>query len=311
MQIKLTTMLLSGLFAMSAAPVFSQQSPQQPASNLGKQVAATPPQVVYPRPEDIVEESVGDIEDLQLTPAQMNRLKQIYLNREKQKAMPYVSPAKPITRTLFVNLDPGVSPPVLRLTRGQQTSIVFSDAGGQPWFIDNVSLNRQLFSDGRLGAAAAAQQPTNVLTVEPLGAAAYGNVTVSLRSLSTPVIFVLTSSQKEVDMRVDAKIPGRNPDAIESVATLTTMPGIDNALSYFLDGVPPKDSRQLKVTGLDGVEAWVYRENLYVRANADAQYPAYLAAARSTSGVSVYRYAGQHSSITFLTGGQAKTVFIQ
>lgn len=326
MKSNLTALLLIGLFA---SPSFSalaqqtgtqqpaaqqgQQGAQPPRNNLGKQVATPPPpQVVYPRPEDIVEDSVGDIEDLQLTPAQIDRLKQIYLSREKHKAMPYTSPAKPITRTMFVSLDPGVSPPVLRLTRGQQTSIVFSDAGGQPWFIENVSMNRQLFSDGRQGAAAGAQQqPTNVLTIEPLSPAAYGNVTVTLRSLSTPVIFVLTSAQKEVDMRVDAKIPGRNPDAIESIATINTMPSIDNALTYFLDGVPPKEARRLQVSGLDGVEAWLYRENLYVRAKADAQYPAYLSAARSTSGVSVYRYAGQHNSVTFLTGGQAVTVFIQ
>jgi len=306
--------VLLGVIVSSAFADEQQQGQQQPRSGLGQQVAEPPPQVVYPHPSEVVEEVIEDIEDLQLTPEQFDRLKRIYLERERQKSIPYASPAKPITRTMFVSLDPGVSPPALRLSRGQQTSIVFSDVSGQPWFIENVSMNRQLFSDGRQGQqgqqSAAQQQPTNVLTLEPLTPAGYGNVTVTLRGLPTPVIFVLTSAQQEVDMRVDAKVPGRNPDAIDTVA-VSRLPSIDGALSYFLDGVPPKEARRLKVTGFDGAEAWLYRDNLYVRAKADAQYPAYMSAARSTSGISVYRYAAPHSSITFTTGGQAVTVFIE
>lgn len=307
--------VLVGVIASSAVAAEQQQEQQPPPSGLGQQVVEPPPQVVYPRSADVVEDTIRDIENLQLTPEQFDRIKRIYLERERQKAIPYVSPAKPITRTMFVDLDPGVSPPALRLTRGQQTSIVFSDVSGQPWFIENVSMNRQLFSDGRQGQGQGqgqqgVQQPTNVLTIEPLAPAAYGNVTVTLRGLSTPAIFVLTSAQQEVDMRVDAKVPGHNPDAIDTV-TVSTLPSIDSALSYFLDGVPPMDARRLKVTGLENAEAWLYRDNLYVRAKADAQYPAYLSAARSTSGVSVYRYAGLHSSVTFTTGGQAVTVFIE
>jgi len=297
-----------GMFASFTTAANLQQGQQPPRSGLGQQVAEPPPQVVYPRASEVVEDVIADIEEIQLTPEQFDRLKHIYLERERQKAIPYVSPAKPITRTMFVNLDPGVSPPALRLTRGQQTSIVFSDQSGQPWFIENVSMNRQLFSDGQQGTVQS--QPTNILTIEPLSPAAYGNVTVTLRGLSTPVIFVLTSAQQEVDMRVDAKVSGHNPDAIDTVA-VSSLPSIDNVLSYFLDGVPPKGSRRLQVTGFEGTEAWLYGENLYVRAKADAQYPAYMSAARSTSGVSVYRYARPHNSITFTTGGQAITVFIE
>jgi intracellular multiplication protein IcmK len=306
----ITTSLLMGL----TASAFAQQAAPQtrpPANNLGKEVkrGAQLPEVVYPRPDEAVEDAVGNIEDAQLTPEQIKRLKQLFLDRERDKAMPYVQPPKPITRTLFLNLDPGVTPPALRLSRGQSTSIVFSDTNGDAWLIESVRLNRQLFSDGKQ-ADGGEPVPTNVLSIEPLTPAAYGNVTVKLRGLSTPVIFTLTAAQKEVDIRVDGKVPGRNPDATSTVA-ITAMPTIDGALPYFLDGVPPKDARRLKVTGMDGVEAWAYQDSLYVRAKADAQYPAYTNAAKSTSGVAVYRYANLHSSVTFLTGGQAVTVFIE
>lgn len=307
---------LIGISLVLAIPAYAQKPQTPPASNLGKQVnePKVPPQVVYPARAEVVQDAVADIEDAQLTPEQYNKIKQIFLTRERLKATPYVTPPKPVTRTLAINLDPGISPPVIRLTRGQQTSIVFSDANGDPWFVDKVSLNRTLFSDGRekdAGSKDAAEKGTNVVTLEPTTPAAYGNVTVTLNGLSTPVILILTSAQDQVDMRVDAKIPGRNPDAIATVSSILTMPNIDAALTYFLDGVPPKEARVLKVTGMEGVSAWSYRDNLYVRAKAAVQYPAYMSAARSTTGMSVYRFSSQHSSVTFLTGGQAVTIFIQ
>ena len=287
--------------------------PLPPRNGLGRQVSSAA-QVVYPRPEDIIGETVQDVQDSQLTPAQLELVKQLWLDRERQKSTPYVSPAKPVTRTLALNLDPGVSPPIIRLSKGQQSSIVFSDYAGQPWMIQNVSINRELFSDGRERGAQGGQggnvAPTNILTLDPATAAAYGNVTVTLRGLATPIILILAAGQEEVDMRVDAKVPGRNPDAVASVALLN-MPSIDDSLTYFLDGVPPKEAHRLRVTGLEGVEAWSYGQNMYVKAKADAQYPAYTNAARSTTGVAVYRYAGLQNSVTFTTGGQAVTVFIE
>ncbi|MDH0617456.1 DotH/IcmK family type IV secretion protein [Pseudomonas fulva] len=286
--------------------------PQPPANGLGRQVSGVA-QVVYPRPEDVISETVQDVRDSQLTPAQLELIKALWLEREKQKANAYVSPAKPVTRTLALNLDPGVSPPIVRLSKGQQSSIVFSDYAGQPWMIQNVSINRELFRDGRERGSQGQDGtavPTNILTLDPATAAAYGNVTVTLRGLATPIILILAAGQDEVDMRVDAKVPGRNPDAVARISLLQ-MPSIDDSLAYFLDGVPPKEAQRLKVTGLDGVEAWRYGPNMYVKAKADAQYPAYTNAARSTTGVAVYRYAGLQNSVTFTTGGQAVTVFIE
>ena len=314
----------------ASAPSHPAGSAAPPPNKLGQQVSAPVPvvmpsvstntdgpTVVYPSADAIVEKAVRQIEDMQLTPQQYERLKGIFLERQQQRAMPYVNAPKPVTRTLLVNLDPGVTPPTLRLSRGQQTSLVFSDVSGQPWFIEKVSLNRQLFSDGRAtgagqggGAAGQGEPPTNVLSIESLTPAAYGNVTVTLRGQSTPLIFVLTTGQTEVDMRVDAKVPGKNPDA-EAQVTLQAAPSLDNALPYFLDGVPPQGAKRLRVTGLEGAEAWVYDKNLYVKARANAQYPAYFSAARSTSGISVYRYMGVPKAATFTVGGQALTAFFE
>lgn len=293
-----------------------------PASGLGKDVGTT--KVVYPSVSQVTDDTLNMLDQLQLTPEQAARLKQMRVDKERLKATPYVSPPKPVTRTMVVSLDPGVTPPVLRLTEGQQSSIVFSDMSGNPWIIEKVSVNCDFFiidqcqqnGGGALpvqgGQASKSSGPksTNVLTIEAATPAAYGNVTVTLRGLATPVIFVLTSAQKEVDMRVDAKIPGHNPDAQEGI-TFSSMPEIDPSLSGFLDDVPPPGARQLTATGLTGTDAWSYQHALYVRTRGQVQYPAYKNAARSTDGVSVYKFAEMHSSVTLLTGGQAVTVFIQ
>ncbi len=301
----------------------AQAADAAPASGLGKDVGTT--KVVYPSAAEVTDDTLNMLDQLQLTPEQVGRLKQMRIDKERQKSTPYVSPPKPVTRTLAVSLDPGVTPPALRLTQGQQSSIVFSDMSGNPWMIDKVSVNCEFFivdqcqsgstmpvqSAGHTGAGQnSGPKPTNVLTIEAATPAAYGNVTVTLRGLSTPVIFVLTSAQKEVDMRVDAKIPGHNPDAKNDVA-FSSVPSQDTAMMEFLDDVPPQSAQRLVVTGFEGTEAWLYQHALYVRSRGDVQYPAYTNAARSTSGIAVYKFASLHNSVTLLTGGQAVTVFIQ
>lgn len=296
-----------------------EQQPQPPTDG-----SATQPQqqagveVVFPSVSDVVDESLREIEDAQLTPEQIARVKKMMLEREMQTASPYVNPPTPITRTLPVSLDPGISPPVIRLARGQLTSIVFSDYNGSPWLIESVHLNRTLFCDqgncgGEGGQATqqnSQQKPTNILTIEAKQIAAYGNVSVTMRGLATPVIFILTTAQNEIDMRIDAKIPGRNPDSMDATS-VTNAPSLDSDLMYFLDGVPPSEAQSIKVIGMENVDAWLYKNNMYVRAAADAQYPAYRNAAKSTSGLSVYRYAQFHDSITFLRGGKAITIFLE
>jgi intracellular multiplication protein IcmK len=192
------------------------------------------------------------------------------------------------------------------------TSIVFSDVTGQPWYIQNVALNRELFSDGRAGAAAG-QSPTeytNVLTVEPLSLTAYSNVAVKLKGLPTPVILVLATAQQEIDMRLDVKVPGRNPDALDGIQ-LTSMPNIDATLTAFLDGVPPPAAKRLVVTGLPETEGWTFENSTYLKVDADVQYPAYWAAAKSTSGKAVYRFASRPASVTVLRDGKAVTLFLE
>ncbi len=318
-----------------AQPVFAQNLPQIPNSNqypnntlgISKNYSAPPPSGIgqtvnivqpmnLPAPPVLpampinkkVSKAFNDFEQSQLTHKQIKRLKNQNLKNSEASMSPYISMPKPVTRTLIIDLSPGVNAPILRLSSGSLTSIVFSGLNGDSWYIDSVKLNRGMFSDG---ASNGNEQPqTNVLTLEPLRPIAQGNVSVMLKGLSTPVIFSLVSGQKEVDFRVDVKIPGRNPDSTTKINYEERIPSIDDNVPYFLDGVPPKQAKRLRVTGGD-VEAWELNNNMYIRTNADVQYPAYHSSARSTSGLAVYRFEQVYHSITLLQSGKAYTVMIE
>lgn len=289
---------------------FQYQRP--PNSNLGKSILPPMPMITYPSGADLRRETINQIGDLQLNPSQMNEIKQLQLERSRAQAMPYLSAAKPVTRTLPINLNPGIEPPVIRLSMGMQSSIVFSDESGNPWYIDNVVLNRSLFNDQRLENQNEKDdyKGTNILTIEPLSATPYGNVSITLKGMSTPIILILTTGQNQVDVRVDAKVPGMNPDSL-ATSTYISMPQTDSSLSYFLDGVPPVGAKNLQVVGFSNTEAWFYQNNTYVKTSADVQFPAYMAAAKSTTGMGIYRFSGKPPSIILLSGGKAITTFIE
>jgi intracellular multiplication protein IcmK len=287
----------------------SKNYTQPPASGLGQTVniSLPPPPLPAPTVRKRVNKAFNDFEQSQLTTGQVKRLKKQNLQNSEASMSPYNSTPKPVTRTLMIDLSPGVNAPILRLSSGSLTSIVFSSLNGDPWYIENVKLNRNMFSDG---ANAGDTNPTNVLTLEPLRPIAQGNVSVMLKGLSTPVIFSLSSGQKEVDFRVDVKISGRNPDATTKVSYEERIPSIDDNVPYFLDGVPPKQAKKLRVVGGD-VEAWELNNSMYIRTNADVQYPAYYSSARSTSGLAVYRFDQIYHSVTLLQNGRAYTVMIE
>lgn len=295
----------------ATAPAPVKTTPPPPKTNLGVSVAIPASQAApEPNVKETINDTVNQVIDAQLTPAQTDRLKKMYLIKERAKAVPYVTPAKPVTRSLPLLLDPGLQPPTIRVSKGQLSNIVFSDNQGNPWMIKDVGLNRDMFSDTRDASAAQGAETTNILTLEPRTVASYGSVSVRLKGLSTPVIFILTSGQKEVDMRVDVKVPGHNPDAPDTLA-VTNMPAIDNLLANFLDGVPPRGAKKMKLSGAANTEAWNYNGQTYLRSDGDVQYPAWLASGRSTSGKAVFRFEGVPSAITLLKNGRAITVFIE
>lgn len=264
-----------------------------------------------------IDRKVQEIGKLQLSPEQVRLLKQYIIDQQRHVASPYPTTAKPVTRSVGLSLNPGEAPPALRLSAGMLTSVVFTDNAGQPWNIEKISLNRALFNDGINAASANSQEDaieTNVLSLEPLTPVAYGNVAITLKGLTTPIIFLLTTGQNDVDFRVDAKVPGISPDTKYSgfsgysASRISTT--IDDMALMFVDGVPPPEAIEQQTKNPD-VKAWVYGEDVIIRTMNQVIYPAYRTSVRASNGMTVYKFDGDVRNITLSKEGKPVTIFVE
>ncbi len=287
-----------------------------------------------------IERKVNELDKLQFTTEQSNKIKDIVLNQERVLSTPYTNVPTPVTRSINVKFTPGLTPPVLRLSANMLTTIVFTDAAGNPWDISTVSINKNLFNAGGTTTEAAnqpqqAQQtgtqevnttveenysPHNILTLEPLNPAAYGNIAITLEGLPTPVIFILTTGQGETDMRVDARISSVNklraarngnlPNNGSSTYS-TALSNLDDSTLLFADGTPPEEAVRLKSTSSE-IEVWLFKDDLIARTTSTIIYPSFKSSVTSTGGVSVYTFDPENQSITISDkNGLPKTIHIE
>ena len=216
-----------------------------------------------------------------LTPEQIIRIKQMYHTMEYAQASPVGTPPKPTATSQFVNLSPGSTPPVIRLSQGFVSSLVFLDSTGAPWPIsaydlgDPTSFNIQW------------DKTSNTLMIQATKLYNYGNLAVRLRGLNTPVMLTLIPGQKAVDYRVDLRIQGYGPNAKSMPMEEGIPPAANDLLLNVLDGVPPAGSARLIISGGDA-RAWLLNEKMYVRTNLTILSPGWIGSMTSADGMHAY-----------------------
>lgn len=216
-----------------------------------------------------------------LSPEQLVRLKQTYHTSEYAQASTAGTPPKPTATSQFVNLSPGSTPPVIRLSQGFVSSLVFLDSTGAPWPISAYDLGDPSAFNIQW------DKTSNTLMIQAMKLYNYGNLAVRLRGLNTPVMLTLIPGQKAVDYRVDLRVQGYGPNA----KTMPLEEGIpqeaSDLLLHVLDGVPPPGSQRLVVSGGDA-RAWLSNEKMYVRTNLTILSPGWLASMTSADGTHAY-----------------------
>lgn len=216
-----------------------------------------------------------------LDPEQVVQLKQMYQTNEYAQATNPGTPPKPTATSQFVNLSPGSTPPVIRLSQGFVSSLVFLDSTGAPWPIaaydlgDPASFNIQW------------DKTSNTLMIQAMKLYNYGNLAVRLRGLNTPVMLTLIPGQKAVDYRVDLRVQGYGPNAKSMPMEEGLPPSASDILLHVLDGVPPPESQRLTISGGDA-RAWLANEKMYVRTNLTILSPGWLASMTSADGTHAY-----------------------
>lgn len=216
-----------------------------------------------------------------LSPEQIRMLHYLFDKSQQAAAASPGVPPKPTSTSLIVNLSPGATPPVIRLSSGFVTSLVFLDSTGAPWPIqaydlgDPKSFNIQWDKKG------------NTLLVQALSHYKSGNLAVILQGLDPPVMLTLIPGQRAVDYRVDLRVPGIGPNANPILGTLPSAETPE--LLEVLNGVPPSDSKPLTITGDAGhSQAWLIKGHLFLRTPLTVLSPGWISTMSSADGTHAY-----------------------
>lgn len=216
-----------------------------------------------------------------LTPEQIVRIKQMYHTAEFAQESPVGTPPKPTATSQFVNLSPGSTPPVIRLSQGFVSSLVFLDSTGAPWPISAYDLGDPAAFNIQW------DKTSNTLMIQASKLYTYGNLAVRLQGLNTPVMLTLIPGQKAVDYRVDLRIQGYGPHAKSMPMEEGVPPAANDLLLNVLDGVPPAGSSRLTINGGDA-RAWLLNEKMYVRTNLTILSPGWIGSMTSADGMHAY-----------------------
>jgi intracellular multiplication protein IcmK len=221
-------------------------------------------------------------QSMPLTPAQIIKLHKMLDATQQATAASATTPPVPVTTTRMVSLQPGVLPPVIRLSQGFVSSLVFVDNTGQPWPIESFDVgNSQAFN------IQSPQKGGNTLMVQAMSPYTYGNMAVKLQGLSTPVMLTLIPGQKEMDYRVDLHVEKDGPNAKASVGSNGLPAPASNVLLTVLNGVTPKGAKVLNTSDPD-TEAWLMGNNLFLRTKLTVVSPAWISMMRSADGTVAY-----------------------
>lgn len=216
-----------------------------------------------------------------LTPEQILRLKQLQQASEYAQTATPGTPPKPTATSQFVNLSPGSTPPVIRLAQGFVSSLVFLDSTGAPWPISAYDLGDPAAFNIQW------DKTSNTLMIQSSKLYTYGNLAVRLKGLNTPVMLTLIPGQKAVDYRVDLRIQGYGPNAKRMPMEEGLPPSANDILLHVLDGVPPRGSQRLTVSGGDA-RGWLLNGKMYIRTTLTILSPGWLGSMTSADGMHAY-----------------------
>lgn len=226
-----------------------------------------------------------------LPDGQIRKLREKFDSSRKAKAYRPVR-TSPRIRSASVDLAPGSALPILRTLPGETSTVVFLDATGTPWPL--VAVPRVSRTDV---AAAEWLEGSPSVVVSLLSPYEEANLTVFLSGLATPVVVKLTAGEpdskaqtREVDYRLDLRVPGRSPYAKAPISGTAKIALYDDTMQAFLDGIPPRDALQLKPRGEvpARTSVWQYAGALFVRTSLDIQ-TAFDNTLAASDGTRVYR----------------------
>ncbi|MCB9990137.1 MAG: type IV secretion protein DotH [Rhodospirillales bacterium] len=299
-QAQLPSELLSGQSADSgsALPAGRAQPPRAPAFNLPTAnedkldpfaiEEEAPPQDPAEVQRMIREQALSAALTglLPMNPDEIRSLLERFDDTQQAVEVPVYPYPEPEVVVETVSLDPGAKPPVIKVGVGHVTTLTVLDATGAPWPIQDMTFagNFEVIQP---------DEGSHVVRITGMSEFGYGNISVLLSELKTPVTFTLKTSRDSVHYRFDARIPEYGPYAnVPLIDGGLTISAGNSVLGSVLDGVPPSGAEKLDVTGVDGrTTAYAYQDKTYVRTPLTLLSPGWSGSVSSADGMNVYAIA--------------------
>ncbi len=280
--------------AQSALPSASGSQNRSPGLSLSSDDSFdnpfAPVQEVIPKTAEEVE---GEIREqafnaaitglLPLNPEEIRNLLEHFDETQQAVEIPVYPYPKPEVVVETVSFDPGAKPPVLKVASGHVSTLTILDVTGAPWPIRDVTWagNFEVIEPGEGG---------HVIRVTPTSEFAYGNMSILLLELKTPITFTLRVHRDVVQYRFDARIPEFGPYAnVPLIDGGLTLVAGDATINAVLDGVLPSGAQKLDVDGADSrTTAYKYNAVTYVRTPLTLLSPGWSSSVSSADGMHVY-----------------------
>ena len=218
-----------------------------------------------------------------LNPEHIEGLLKQYDKTKQAAETPVYGMPKPEVSVKTISLDPGVVPMVLKTAIGHITTLNILDVTGAPWPVQDISWAGDF-------EVIEPEEGGHIIRVTPMAHTAYGNMSIRLLTLKTPITITLRTERDTVQYRVDARIPEFGPFAQTPLIDGGSERVAGNALiTSVLDGTPPGGARKLVVDGVDGrTTAYKIRGMTYVRTPLTLLSPGWEQSVSSADGMHVY-----------------------
>jgi len=149
-----------------------------------------------------------------------------------------------------------------------------------------------------------------MVRITPMTRFGYGNLSVRLKDLATPITFRLSAGNDIVHYRYDARIPAMGPNAKTQLIQHTKLTAGDDLIMAVLDNSIPSGAKKLKVVGTDRrTAAYKIGERTFVRTPLSMLSPSWDASVASADGMTVYE-TGDAPVILLSDAGQLVRVHL-
>ena len=218
-----------------------------------------------------------------LKPEEIEGLLKHYDETERAAQMPPYSQPTPEISVQNISMDPGVTPPIIKTAVGNVTTVNILDMTGAPWPVQDITWAGDF-------EIIEPEEGGHIIRITPMTKFAFGNMSVRLLTLKTPITFTIRAERDTVHYRVDARIPEYGPFAQPQLLDGGTELVAGSALlTSILDGVTPTGAERLDVSGVDGrTSAYKVGANTYVRTPLTLLSPGWESSVSSADGMNVY-----------------------